>query len=133
MLSTTRSSAVWLLRTESFGLESTRTFPKDSSNWRIPVIFPRDALRVKILGNPGVLGRRLSTASRQNLVGLVQDIFDVLFQGDPELVVGSIADRGAGGVAAARPASGSAPSGGRAARPDLRRDADRPGCVALHV
>src|SRR2546425_1045423 len=57
MLSTTRSRAVWLLSTEIFGLESTRTFPKDSSNWRTPeILVPLLASTVKMLGNPGVLG-----------------------------------------------------------------------------
>jgi len=52
-----RSRAVWLLSTEIFGLESTRTFPKDSSNWRTPeILVPLLALTVKMLGNPGVLG-----------------------------------------------------------------------------
>src|SRR5260221_8025861 len=58
MLSTTRSSAVWLLRTESFGLERTRTLPKDSSNWRTPAMFvPLETARVRIFGNTGALGR----------------------------------------------------------------------------
>src|SRR6267143_2701073 len=58
MLSTTRSSAVWLLRTESFGLESTRTLPKDSSNWRTPAMFvPLEAASVRRFGNAGALGR----------------------------------------------------------------------------
>src|SRR6266545_7584982 len=58
MLSTTRSKAVWLFRTESLGLESTRTVPKDSSNWRTPAMFvPLEAASVKRFGNAGVLGR----------------------------------------------------------------------------
>src|SRR5882762_11186917 len=58
MLSTTRKSAVWLLRTESFGLESTRTLPKDSSNWRTPAMFvPLDMASVSRFGNAGALGR----------------------------------------------------------------------------
>src|SRR6266700_998059 len=58
MLSTTRSSAVWLLSTESLGLERTRTVPKDSSNWRTPARFvPLEASSVKRFGNAGVLGR----------------------------------------------------------------------------
>src|SRR6266852_8347190 len=58
MLSTTRISAVWLLMTESLGLESTRTVPKDSSNWRTPAMFvPLVTASVRRFGNVGVLGR----------------------------------------------------------------------------
>src|SRR5258705_6131590 len=58
MLSTTRSSAVWLLRTESFGLESTRTVRKDASNWRTPAMFvPLEMASVRRFGNAGALGR----------------------------------------------------------------------------
>src|SRR6266511_3055586 len=58
MLSTTRSSAVWLLSTESLGLESTRTVPKDSSSWRTPAMFvPLEAASVRRFGNVGALGR----------------------------------------------------------------------------
>src|SRR6266849_2704544 len=60
MLSTTRSKAVWLFSTESFGLESTRTLPKDSSNWRTPAMFvPLETASVRRFGNVGVLGRLL--------------------------------------------------------------------------
>src|SRR6266849_11081221 len=57
MLSTTRRSAVWLLRTDSFGLERTRTLPKDSSNWRTPAMFvPLETASVRRFGNAGALG-----------------------------------------------------------------------------
>src|SRR6266540_2285804 len=58
MLSTTRSKAVWLFRTESFGLESTRTLPKDSSNWRTPAMFvPLETASVRRFGIAEALGR----------------------------------------------------------------------------
>src|SRR2546423_12193011 len=58
MLSTTRSSAVWLLRTEILGLESTRTVPKDSSNWRTPAMFvPLETASVSRFGIVEALGR----------------------------------------------------------------------------
>src|SRR5260221_11441574 len=58
MLSTTRSKAVWLFSTETFGLESTRTLPKDSSNWRTPAMFvPLETASVRRFGNAGALGR----------------------------------------------------------------------------
>src|SRR5438309_486779 len=109
MLSTTRSSAVWLLSTDTFGLESTRTFPNDDEA-RFGVDDHRcrfaeaDVGRGRRRGSaPGRARRRLNEArlggaGGQDLVGLVQDVFDVLFQRCPELVVGSIADRGAGAV-----------------------------------
>src|SRR5215831_9286354 len=58
MLSTTRSSAVWLLSTESLGLDSTRTLPKDSSSCSTPAMFPpRAAASVRRLGTVGALGK----------------------------------------------------------------------------
>src|SRR5260221_6929781 len=60
MLSTTRSSAVWLFSTESFGLESTRTLPKDSSNWRTPAMsVPLEKASVNRFGIVEALGRLL--------------------------------------------------------------------------
>src|SRR5260370_39003998 len=58
MLSTTRSKAVWLLSTESFGLESTRPLPKDSSNWMTPAMFvPLETASVRRFGIAEALGR----------------------------------------------------------------------------
>src|SRR5882672_3188230 len=57
MLSTTRSSAVWLLSTESLGLDSTRTVPNDSSSWSTPDMLALPRASVNRFGNPGALGR----------------------------------------------------------------------------
>src|SRR6267142_4611848 len=56
-LSTTRNRAVWLFKTDSFGLESTRTFPNDSSSCRTPEILAPTAPMVKMFWNDGALGR----------------------------------------------------------------------------
>src|SRR5207249_7080415 len=57
----TRSKRDWssdVCSSDLFGLESTRTLPKDSSNWRTPAMFvPLEAARVSRFGNEGTLGR----------------------------------------------------------------------------
>src|SRR6266699_4480514 len=88
MLSTTRSKAVWLLSTESFGLERTRTLPKDSSNWRTPAMFvPLVTARVSRFGIAEALGRLpgVVTLMTGGKVGVVETFPEEIWL--PEIVV----------------------------------------------
>src|SRR5205823_5288417 len=153
----TRRIAVWLLSTESFGLESTRTSPNCSSSLSVTVMpLPIDrkpsvkgpVLKVGLKAAkpacdavternwPGLLtrchsmprcarhaaGARLKCARRRggarrrdDLVGLAQDLLQVLYDRFPEIVLRRDID-GRGGAGGGRAAGLRAAELGRSSR-----------------